>query len=215
MRSLLKLISLFVVISGSFCANILFFYPIISGSHTLWHSILAKKLVKVGHNVTFITNDPPKGEQIANFHPIVLENVHELLWNEFKVGNSDPTYENVPSESDRNKVLGVLQFCTFSCKAILKSPKGLDKILNYPDNYKFDLIIHDTTCGPCLLPLAHKFKNPPMVGVTPFLNPPSTINVVGGHKYPGYVPHFVNNSPQVMNFIQRLHNTYLYWIEKL
>jgi hypothetical protein len=122
---------------------------------------------------------------------------------------------DVPSLSDREKILGVIQFCTFMCRAISKSPKGLDVLLNYPNDFKFDLIIHDTTCGPCMLPIAQKFKFPSMVGVTPFLNPPSTINVVGGHKYPGYVPHFVNNNPQIMNFMQRIYNTYLYFVERL
>lgn len=214
---LLKFILLILAISvsGSLCANILLIYPVISGSHTLWHSVLTKKLASIGHNITFVTFEHPKGDKIENFHPIVLENVFELLMEEFKVGESDASYMDMTSQSDLNKILGVCEFCAFACKAILKSPKGLDVLLNYPEIFKFDLIIHDTTCGPCMLPLVHKFKNPPMVGVTPFLNPPSTINVVGGHKYPAYVPHFVSNSPQIMNFIQRLHNTYLYFVERL
>lgn len=216
MRSILPIFAIFLVISGAYCANILFVYPVLSPSHTLWHTTLAKRLVKVGHNVTFLTFNTPKEDKIENFHPIVIENVFELLFDEFKVEqSSDATYYSIATQSDRTKVLGVIEFCTVSCKVILKSSKGLNLLLNYPENFKFDLIIHDTTCGPCLLPLAHKFKNPPLVGVTPFINPPSTINVVGGHKFPAYVPHFVNNSPQIMNFIQRLHNTYLYWVEKL
>lgn len=190
-------------------------YPVISGSHTLWHSVLGKQLAKVGHNITFLTFEPNKGPKVENFHPILIENVQNLMLEEFEHSDSDANYLDVPSLSNREKLLEVIQFCTFSCRAILKSPKGLDTILNYPDDFKFDLIIHDTTCGPCMLPIVKKFKYPPMVGVTPFINPPSTINVVGGHKYPAYVPHFVNDSPQVMNFIQRLHNTYLYWVEKL
>lgn len=215
MRLFLKLFSLILAISGSICENILFIYAVPSKSHTIWHSTLTKGLAKAGHNVTFVTFDPPKGDKIENFHEIVLENVYELLFEQFKVTSEWHSYVDLPNVSDREKILGFVQFCTFACRAITESPKGLDVLLNYPENFKFDLIIHDSTCGPCMLPLAQKFKNPPMIAVTPFLNPPNTVLVVGGHKYPSYVPHYVNNNPQIMNFIQRLYNTYLYWTEQL
>ena len=108
-----------------------------------------------------------------------------------------------------------MKYCYIGCKSILNSPQGLDIILNYPDNFNFDLIISDFTCGPCFLPLMHKFNYPSLIGVTPFNNPSSTVNLIGGHKFPSYVPHYVNNSPQIMSFKQRMYNNILYWIEKL
>lgn len=69
-------------------------------------------------------------------------------------------------------------FCHLNCLGILNS-NGLDVILNYPDNFKFDAIIYDFTCGPCLLLFVHKFKNPPLIAVSAF-------NLIGGQKYPAY-----------------------------
>jgi glucuronosyltransferase len=209
-----KLITLFLAF-GSECqsANILYFYPIASPSHNLWNSVLANELARVGHNVTYLSLHPPPSDKPENLHYIFIENVYELAWKEYETMSFEPDY--LAQQSDREKVMEVFGFCKIGCKCMMNSPKGLDIILNYPDTFKFDLIINDFTCGPCFLPLVHKFNYPSLIGVTPFNNPSSSVNLIGGHKYPSYVPHYVNNSPQSMNFIQRLHNNFLYWVEKL
>lgn len=79
-------------------------------------------------------------------------------------------------------------------------------ILSYPDNFKFDLVIHDYTCGPCLLFLLKKFNNPPLVSVTAFANPDYTLDLVGGHKHCAYVPFYGLNYGANMNLFQRTWN---------
>lgn len=85
---------------------------------------------------------------------------------------------------------------------------GMKQILNYPNNFKFDLIVYDNTCGPCLLFLAEKFNNPPIVAATAFLNPPITTDLVGGHKHTAYIPYYGLRYDSDMNFCERVHNTY-------
>lgn len=46
--------------------------------------------------------------------------------------------------------------------------KGLQALLNYPDDFQFDLIAFDINSGHCLFPLTDKFGNPPIIGLTPF-----------------------------------------------
>lgn len=87
---------------------------------------------------------------------------------------------------------------------------GMKTILNYPDNFKFDVVIHDYTIGPCLLFLLTKFNYPPLVGATAFLDPPYTLDLVGGHKHYAYIPFYNVNYDSDMNFRQRVTNVLLY-----
>lgn len=86
-------------------------------------------------------------------------------------------------------------------------------LLNYPDDYKVDLIIYDFTCGPCLLLFLTKFKYPPMISLTAFNNPPYSTDIIGGHKFPSYVPHFALHYDPNMNFLQRSNNHFIYLFE--
>lgn len=213
----MKALILFLLISvnSTLSENILYLHNVLSPSHHLWNRVLAKELANRGHNVTFLSVDKPIGDT-KNLHYIVLENTYEL----FQSGSSETSLDliKLSEASNSNKLYGakaVVEFCIPNCKAIMQAEKGIDKILNYPNNFKFDLVINDFTCGPCLIPLIHKFNYPPTIGVTAFLNPPFTDLTIGGHKYPAYVPHFIINFPQIMSFSQRLYNFLLYSIEKL
>lgn len=86
----------------------------------------------------------------------------------------------------------------------------MKKLLSYPDSFKFYIVLHDFTIGPCLLFLLTKFNNPPLISTTAFLNPPYTTDVVGGHKHFAYVPFFNVKYDTNMNFCQRVFNTILY-----
>lgn len=82
---------------------------------------------------------------------------------------------------------------------------GFRQLLNYPNN-TFDLIIHDFTGGPCLVPFVHKFNYVPLILVTPYSNSPFLANIIGGHQYYAYVPHTVLPFNQTMSFWQRIVN---------
>jgi hypothetical protein len=100
-------------------------------------------------------------------------------------------------------------YIIIACKGIYESD-GLNTLLNYPDDFKFDLILTDYICGECMLPILHRFKYPPLIGFTPFNNAWNDINFVGGHWYPAYIPFWSAIQGGEMNFFQRLYNTYLY-----
>jgi hypothetical protein len=178
--------------------------------------VLAKELASKGHNVTFLSTDKPNGE-IKNLHYIVLENSYDAMYTS---DGQDESFDMMKSAKEFHdfKFLGAALLAKYgveSCRAVMKSTDGFKRILNYPPDFQFDLIIYDFTCGPCLAPLIHRFNKAPLVTVSPFLNPTYTDYIIGGHKYPAYVPHFIVNYVQKMNFIQRLHNFILYFIEKL
>lgn len=108
----------------------------------------------------------------------------------------------------------IYSFSMSACKGIQRA-NGLQKLLNYPKNFKFDLIIYDYTLGPCLIGFLHHFNYPPVVGVTPFNNPPYTPNIVGGHNYFSYQPYITSSFSNKMTFWERIFNLYLYAVDHL
>jgi hypothetical protein len=118
-------------------------------------------------------------------------------------------------ESTLKSVFSFYDFGSFMCEGIALS-KGIRTIKNYNDDFKFDLVIHDFTCGPCLLGLMPKFKYPPIIGISAFNNPPYTVDIVGGDKL-GLTtkPFYLLNYDVNMNFLQRLHNGFINFLDSL
>lgn len=212
MGLLVKIFFTVLITSQAYCKNILYFHPLLSPSHHHWNSVLAKELARNGYNVTFLSVDPPKGK-IENLHYIVLEGASENFYGDEKIDLIEYS-----KESTRNKFKAATvttDYCAKTGSAIYNSRNGLEKILSYPNDFKFDLVVNDFTCGPILLPIIHKFNYPPIVGVTPFLNPPYTHFTIGGHKYPAYIPHYLMNFQPPMTFLERCYNLIIYVIEIL
>lgn len=101
--------------------------------------------------------------------------------------------------------------------AVALKSDAVRKLLAYPRDFHFDLVLHDYTCGGAgLVPFVHRFNGTPMVVVTPFSYPSYTSFFVGGNQYYGYIPH---NSLMIastaMTFWERLHNLFVYAAENL
>lgn len=118
-------------------------------------------------------------------------------------------------ESTLQAVFSFYDFGAFMCEGISLS-KGLDVIRSYPDDFKFDLVINDYTCGPCLLGLLPKFKYPPLIGISAFNNPPYTSDIVGGDKL-GLTtkPFYILNYDLDMNIVERIHNGFINFLDSL
>jgi glucuronosyltransferase len=112
---------------------------------------------------------------------------------------------------------GIMMFNGYGydvCSAIYKN-EGFWTIFNYPDDFKFDLMIYDYTSAPCFLGLLPKFKYPPLVGVTAFCNPSSTADILGGDKLGLTVkPHYLlDYDVDDMNVFQRIFNGFVNMFE--
>lgn len=100
----------------------------------------------------------------------------------------------------------VWRYCDLASSGFANS-NGFKALLNYPDNFKFDLVMFDYTCGPFLLGFVHKFRYPPMMGMTALSVPPYTYDYIGGHSRHAYVVHyFTTLDPNKLGFFERLHN---------
>lgn len=201
-------ISIFIIsalIEVIACGNILILNGIASPSHHLWNRVLARGLAKEGFNVTMVSVDEDKSPPQPNIHYIFLEATYSTVYSK----DSGTSLLVMADQGPIDAVLGAYDWCDKCCEGILAS-EGLDTILNYPNDFKFDAVIHDFNCYPCLLPLIHKFNYPPLISATAFSNPPFTNHLIGGHKYPAFVPHYLLHYNQLMTFPQRFFNTFVY-----
>lgn len=162
-------------------ANILVLENVPSPSHHLWIKTLLTELVLRGHNVTSISADI-EPNPTPNLHYIHLEKVYSKL---------RETSKNVDLIVSRkvNPWRGIIAFheyCVNTCEGILEST-GLQQLLAYPDDFVFDLVLHDFIMHPCLLGFLHKFNYPPMIAVTAFNAISMSRNLIGSQFYP-YIP---------------------------
>ncbi|EDS25660.1 UDP-glucuronosyltransferase 2B20 [Culex quinquefasciatus] len=196
------------IVSVAFGANILCLFGVASPSHHIWNRAIVDALAAKGHNLTIVSPDVEKNT-VENIHYIELEETYPELY-------SGPHNVDLMEMANENVFKSVISFyrdfVITECQGILKS-KGLALIKNYPDDYKFDLVLYDMTCGGCMHGLLHKFKYPPLVSVTPFNNPPYVTEVIGGHKFYAYTPFFSLGYGSDMTFFERVHNTLLYTVD--
>uniref|UniRef100_U5EUX0 Putative udp-glucuronosyltransferase n=1 Tax=Corethrella appendiculata TaxID=1370023 RepID=U5EUX0_9DIPT len=208
-RIFLLLLTIFKPLNG---ANILCLFNVPSPSHHIWNTAIVKGLAAKGHNLTIVSPDIEVNKP-ANVNYIHLEKVYSSLYNATEEAEAMKIADFVNIEGiDLIKEFYVFQ--AKACEGQFKS-KGFDIINDYPDNFNFDLVLYDFTCGPCLIGLMHKFKYPTLVSISAFSNPSYTTNLIGGHKYPAYIPYYSLSYDTNMNFWQRLYNTFLYVFDNL
>ncbi|XP_053674713.1 UDP-glucosyltransferase 2-like [Anopheles nili] len=194
---------------GNFAAgaNILCLMGVPSPSHHIWNRALMEGLAARGHNLTIVSPDI-EVKQKPNLTYIHLEETYDTIHE----GATAIDFYEMAQAGILESMKIFYDYAMSMCIGILRS-KGYQTIMNYPNDYKFDLVLYDFTCGPCLMALYHKFGQPPMVGVTGFNTPPYTTDLIGGHKYYAYVPYYVLDYDVSMNFFQRFYSAVIHWID--
>jgi len=206
--AIVRVVVALVLCDSAIAANILFLLGFGSRSHHVWHKNVVESLAQRGHNLTVLAPirelvDPP------NVHYIHLEGV-------FHYANKNDSYDllNLAHESLIGHIFTAHEYCEQVCTGILAS-RGFQALLDYPKEFRVDLIIYDFTCGPCLLGFLHIFDYPPLMAATAFNNPPTSTELIGGHKQPAYVPYYQLSYGSNMNMWQRALNVFLHQFEIL
>lgn len=200
-----KFISFIHLLNTVNADNILGLLGLTAYSHHLWNSVLFNELANKGHNVTILSVDLPKYTQDIppNVTYIHLEKAYDVLI-------QSSTKKDILRTMGLAAISPIYKWSVDSTQGILES-RGWNTLMDYPDNFKFDLIIFDYTIGNCLLGFVHKFNNPPLIGISPFLNNPAVIDLIGNPLFPAYVPHWSTAYDIQMNFLERIHNTMVYF----
>lgn len=161
--------------------NVLFLSNVPSPSHFMWCKSLLTSLYERGHNITALSPQVEKSRD--NFTYFLLEKVYPTHFN----GPVDANFLEIGKKSPLASYLGFAKMNENSCVAAFNS-KGYQQLLSYPDNFKFDVVIHDSSISQCLLGFVDKFNYPPMVAVNPFLFTGRTAQLSGSPIYPGFYP---------------------------
>lgn len=180
-------------------ANILYLSNVPSPSHFLWCKSIINELHARGHNITALSGDVEESK--ANLTYIHLEQLYPTLYD----GTNDPDYFEYGNYSPLETFKLYAQFSEQSCVGAIKS-RGYKKLLDYPDKFKFDLVIVDFTMGPCLLGFVEKFGNPPIVGVSPFNELDRLARISGAITYPSFIPGHDLLYTQQMSFLERINS---------
>lgn len=96
-----------------------------------------------------------------------------------------------------------------ACSGSLES-RGYMELMTYPDNFKFDLVLHDFTMDYCILTVLSKFGEKNIVGLSAY-NAPGQFgaNLI----YPSFMPAHDLLFTSRMNFVQRVTSTLTHLIE--
>lgn len=215
-------------------ANILFLTGLPSPSHHIWNREITNGLSARGYNLTVLSIDVDP-VQLSNVHYLQLNDIYE----KFHVDYVKTLFETNKKSNPFNGPIEYHDFVSTICErtyqrihhfqhqfllkfsfadrfTVLVETSGFAQLQAYPDDFRFDLVIYDFTCGPCLLPFLHKFNNPPLVAVSAYNIPPYTSETVGGHQYYAYVPHnSLSNAGQELHIVDRAVNMLIYTVENL
>ncbi|KAG4078371.1 hypothetical protein HA402_013081 [Bradysia odoriphaga] len=123
---------------------------------------VAEELAARGHNITFASCDAEKSQY--NIHFIHMEKVYETV-----EASSDTTFDifNIGFTNVILQYFDTPELTIAVCEGLTKS-NGWNQLNSYPNDFKFDLLIHDYMTGGCLLSFGKKFNNPPLVSMTAF-----------------------------------------------
>lgn len=167
---------------------------------------MVNALAAKGHNITVLTTEKATSA-LPNVHYIYMDGVSDYIRQ-----SDEGDYIAMSQISMWNSLRAVSDYCVSVCEGIRLS-NGIKEVLNYPNDFRFDLIFADYTCGPCLAGFVHKFNYPPLIAYTGFNNPPYTVDVIGGHNQFAYTPYHTTKFSNHMSFWQRAANMFYFSME--
>lgn len=95
---------------------------------------------------------------------------------------------------------------------------GFKQLLNYPKEFKFDIILWDIYVSQCMYPLMDLFDNPPIIGTSPY-GLEHTFAQMFGNPIPFYPYSTSGTTYEHMNYLQRLEHhlnvNFMVWYYKL
>ncbi|GAB0099859.1 UDP-glucuronosyltransferase [Sergentomyia squamirostris] len=187
MKFLIIFLSLFYLSQETQGINILFLEIVASPSHHIWIKTLLTALAARGHNVTSVSADR-EVNSIPNLHYLHLDKVYEVLYDTSNADHGeDMDFMNMGQLNPFRQYYIFNSYCEQVITGCVKS-KGYKELLDYPDGFKFDLIMYDHTIGPILLPFVEKFGNPPLIATTAFYGVSTAASFTGSPLTPSFVP---------------------------
>lgn len=193
-------------------ANVLILSGSLSAGHHIWNRVIATSLVERGHNVTFLTPEQDVAD-LGNdrLHFIHMEDVYEKVAQKHSYARANhlqakkPVFRRIKeSYRVRNGI-----------SAEMARTKGVQRLLNYPNTFQFDIIIHDTSAAQSLLGFWLHFNQPPLIAVSPTTVPVHLFQMAAMPLFPGVMLHpYADYSAEVV-LANRVYNTLYYLYDRI
>ncbi|XP_068085753.1 UDP-glucosyltransferase 2-like [Anabrus simplex] len=197
--SLVLVTVLLCCLSSASGANILALFNLATRSHHIWTSTILLTLAERGHNVTVLSTMAQK-QPAPNLTEIVITGIYEFI-----AGTENFALEEMSeiSSFSMTKIFGnwIKLLCSYSIQN-----EATKTLLNYPDNFKFDLIIYEPLGAECLLGLAKRFGSPPLIAISGLNHPQWVNDIVGNPDNPAYITNIFLPYTDRMTFLQKTNN---------
>lgn len=179
-------------------ANILIVDAVPSPSHQIWMRALSFALGKNGHNVTVLSCSKPK-EAPINVHYLAMPEVMEWMSQDM-----DVDFLDMANMNSFVKMIAFLPMYKPLDEVALNST-GFKTLINYPRDFKVDLMIFDYLSTYGLMSLKEFFNNPPLIAVSPYPGIGVTNLMTRGPDFTSFIPHMMKDELE-NSFIDRLEN---------
>ncbi|XP_074033575.1 UDP-glucosyltransferase 2 [Leptinotarsa decemlineata] len=180
--------------------NVLILDDVPTAAQQIFHVAIGKALAAKGHNVTIAIPNSVRVEESEKLHVVRFEGMYETATSH-EIFHLDTLMSLGPLGNSLLFVGSSVKVCDF-----LSNTKGFRKLLNYPNDFKVDLIIINLTLETCLLPLIQKFNYPPTIASTSYGLPSFLSEKFGSGPYPSFVPFHALRLSNDMTFLERLQN---------
>lgn len=201
---LIVLASVALIINGVAAKNILVIEGMASPSHHVWMRTLSYVLADEGHNVTVLSGYRETKNVPPSLHYLLMEKLQPALYSD--------TAEIDYISMNQMGVFAFLQiyFEYFQLTwDMAKTSNGFQQLLEYPSDFKVDLIIIDSLSPGGFYVFAEKFGHPPIITAGGYPIPTETNKFTGGPFHFSFIP-----SPMINtmgdSFGERLKNLVIY-----
>lgn len=198
----LSVLLLILLANQSYGHNILWLAGLSSPSHQIWVNVLQRTLASRGHNITVLSVDVDN-DTVSNLTFIHLENVYEYF------SKSSTNLTQMMKADPFKAITSLAKYRVDGCIPAFES-RGFKTLMSYPDDFKFDLVLHDFAGAHCLLGFVAKFQHPPLISISASTCPIAISWASGNPQYPEYVPANHLNEGFQINFVNRIYNVLLY-----
>lgn len=162
--------------------NVLIVDTVGSPSHQVWMHSLGRAVAEHGYNTTILTYTLVKDSPL-NLHVYHVDNLYNLdIGEEYNVLD----FSQMGPWETFFMYTGWYEFMD----TLGMDSAALKKILNYPPEFQFDLIIFDYLSPISYLVLADRFPNARLIGASPYPAIESTNRFNKGPLFPSFEPHF-------------------------
>lgn len=200
-----SLVILLLGASSCLAKNVLVLDGVGSPSHQVWMHSFTRSLAEHGYNVTSLSCQLVKGDS-PNLHAYLLDGM-------FLTDDEDINFLDMTSMGTLGKLLFFTEF-TGPFEEVVTESSGWKAIMNFPKDFKFDLIIYDYIGVQTLLAFAERFPDAKLIGASAYPAIEYTNVATKAPSMPSFLPNMYMDDVEE-TFCSRMESFLIYIVNHL